>query len=311
MVPSTLTTVVRPLGQNAALRDRTVEPAGLLLEFEDVPVLIHAFRRMVRELAYDVCEMAVTTYLCAREHGVRFTALPVFPVRGLHHGAIVHNVEAGIGGPADLAGRRVGVNRGWTVTTGVWARGILADYYGLDLDEVTWVLSGDEHVRTYRPPANVVPAGAGKDLAEMLLAGEIDAAIGIAVDHPDVCTLIPDADAAAATALDRDGFYPINHLIVVRDDVLEREPTAARELTRAFTAAKDRYVDLLTAGLDGPTPDDRLNQQVMERTGADPLPYGVATNRAMLERLMGYAVDQDIVRHPVSVDSVFATPGAP
>src|SRR5215216_3457061 len=191
-----LTTVTRTQGNNAALKDGTVTPDGFELEFEEVPVLIKAFRRMVRGLEFDVCELALTTYLCAKEHGARFTALPVFLARGFHHAAIVANTRV-VREPKDLEGKRVGVNRGYTVTTGVWARGILADEYGVDLDRVTWVLSGDEHVAEYRPPANVVPMPAGGNLAEMLAAGDLAAAIGIESDSPDVAPLIPDPDRAA------------------------------------------------------------------------------------------------------------------
>ena len=81
--------------------------------------------------------------------------------------------------PKDLEGKRVGVNRGYTVTTGVWARGVLQTEYGVDLSSITWVLSSDEHVAEYRPPANVVPMESGKTMAQMLIAGEIVAAIGI------------------------------------------------------------------------------------------------------------------------------------
>ena len=117
-----LKTVTRTQGNNAALKDGTVTPMGCVMDFEEVPVLVHAFRRMVRGLEFDVCEMALTTYLCAREHGVRFTALPIFLVRAFHHGAILHNLNFPVGDPRELEGRRVGINRGYTVTTGVWAR---------------------------------------------------------------------------------------------------------------------------------------------------------------------------------------------
>src|SRR6266571_4772075 len=140
-----LKTVTRTQGNNAALKDGSVTPQGFAFEFEEVDPLIRAFRRMVRELEYDVCELAFTTYLCAKAYGKPFTALPIFLVRGFHHGAIVCNTKAGIHEPRDLEGKKVGVNRGYAVTTGVWARGILADEYGVDLHRVTWVLSGDEH----------------------------------------------------------------------------------------------------------------------------------------------------------------------
>lgn len=186
-----LRTVTRTQGNNAPVTSGTIRPAGFSLAFVDVPVLPSAFRRMVRWNAYDLCEMAFTTYLCAKEHGKPFTALPIFLVRGFHHGAIVYRPGSGFRGPADLAGRRVGVSRGYTVTTGVWARAILHAEYGVDLDTVTWVLSGDEHVAEFCPPANVVPMTGGATLADLLLAGELDAAIGIPPDHPDLAPLIP------------------------------------------------------------------------------------------------------------------------
>ena len=138
-----LKTVTRTQGNNLALKEGTVVPAGFELDIEEVPVLVDAFRRMVRGLEYDVCEMALTTYACAREHGTPFTALPIFLVRAFHHGAIVVNTTLGITHPRQLEGRKVGVNRGWTVTTGLWARSILQHQYDVDLTKITWVLSGE------------------------------------------------------------------------------------------------------------------------------------------------------------------------
>src|SRR5205809_4543336 len=159
-----LKTVFRPDGHIAPLKDGTVKPRTFDIEYEDVPVLIAAFRRMVRGLEFDVCEMAITTYICAKAHGKRMTAVPVFLVRAFHHGAILVNTKAGIARPKDLEGKKVGVNRGYTVTTGVWARSILQEEHGVDLSKITWVLSGDEHVAEYKPPANVVPIAPGKKM---------------------------------------------------------------------------------------------------------------------------------------------------
>lgn len=301
-----LLTVTRTQGNNRALKDGEVVPDGFPLTFEEVPVLVDGFRRMVRELAYDVCEMALTTYLTAREHGVRFTALPVFLVRGFHHGAILVREDAGITSPRDLAGGRVGVNRGYTVTTGVWARAIMALEHGLDLDSVTWVLSGDEHVESYRPPANVVPAGPGKKLADMLLAGELDAVVNTKVDHPGVVPLIPDPEEAGYFALRSRGLYPVNHLVVVKDEVLQARPGAAAALFDAFAASKRRYVERLSAGA-AETADDRMYARVMAETGlVDPLPYGIEPNRAVLELLVEQAAAQHILAEPVDLDSLFA-----
>lgn len=111
-------------GHTKALKDGTVTPRTFEFDFEEVPTIVSAFRRMVRGLEFDISEMAITTYICARAHGKRFTAIPVFVMRAFHHGAILHNVKSGIKSPKDLEGRKVGVNRGYTVTTGLWARSI-------------------------------------------------------------------------------------------------------------------------------------------------------------------------------------------
>lgn len=306
MAPVHLTTVTRTQGNNQALKDGSVTPGGFALDFHEVPVLVHAFRRMVRELEFDVCEMAFTTYLCARAHGKRFTALPIFLVRGFHHGAIVRGHASDIRTPTDLEGRRVGVNRGYTVTTGVWARGILQDEYGVDLDRVTWAPSGDEHVAEYRPPANVVPLPPGADLETLVATGELAAAVGIEATHPRLAPLIPDPEEAAFAALQRRGCYPINHLVVVRDDVLDAHPELAVALFDAFAAAKQRYVERLRADtIEAPTRTDLMYQRVMKITGEDPLPYGITPNRAMIEQLISYAVRQRILDRPPAVTDLF------
>jgi len=296
--------VTRTQGNNLALKDGRVTPRGFSLDFQEVPVLVQAFRRMVREHEFDVCEMAFTTYLCARAHGKRFTALPVFLVRGFHHGAVVRHATGGVHTPADLEGRRVGVNRGYTVTTGVWARGILRDEYGVDLDRVTWVRSGDEHVAEYRPPANVVPMPAGESLDTMLAKDEVAAVVGVEATGPDIAPLIPDAEEAGFEALRRRGLYPINHLVVVKDELLEAHPDLAAAVFEAFAAAKRQYVDRLRAGA-AETPTDRMYARVMEITGDDPLPYGIAPNRPMIEQLIEYAVRQRILDRPPAVEDLF------
>lgn len=309
-MPVQLSALSRTQGNNRRLKDGSVAPEGFPLEFQEVPVLVQGFRRMVRELAYDVSEMALTTYLTAKEHGVKFTALPIFLVRGFHHNAIVVRRGSGLTHPGQLAGKRVGVNRGYTVTTGVWARAIMANQYGLDLDTVTWVLSGDEHVQSYVPPSNVISAAAGRTLEQMVLDGELDAAIGVKAGSPDLVPLIPDADQAALAALQKTGFYPINHLVVIRDEVLEAHPEAAVAVFKAFAESKRQYLaDLKAGALAEPDSADRLHLQVLEATGwDDPLPYGVEPNREVLEDLMEQASRQHILTRKVKLDELFAEP---
>lgn len=307
MTERRLKTVARTQGNILALKEHTVSPHTCTLDFVEVDPLIAAFRRMVRGNEFDVCEMAITTYLCARAHGKPFTALPIFLVRAFHHGAILYNTKAGIASPKDLAGKKIGVNRGYTVTTGVWARSVLQDECGVDLDSVTWVLSGDEHVAEYRPPSNVVPIEAGRKMSDMLASGELAAAIGIEVEHPDVKPLFPDSLESGLAALRSRGHYPINHTVVVRDELLDAHPDLAADLFNAFAEAKRLYVDRLKQGqIEKPTSVDALHRRVMEVTGADPLPYGIEPNRRVLEDLVRHALTQHIISQPVSLNELFA-----
>jgi len=298
--------VTRTQGNTRAIKDRTVTPAMCRLDFEEVPVIADAFRRMVRGLEFDVCEMALSTYVCARVHGKRFSALPIFPVRAFHHKAIVCGRHTGIDSPAGLAHREVGVNRGYTVTTGVWARSILQREYGVDLDSITWIVSGDEHVAEYKPPSNVLRLTPGEDMAALVASGALVAGIGLDPGSAGLRTMIPDAADAGWSALRNRGFYPINHVIVVRDEVLSAYPGVAADLFDAFTRAKHEYVDALAhRRVPAPTPTDEFYLRVMEITGADPLPYGIAPNLAVLEGFVTDLVRQGIIARPVSVHSLF------
>ena len=286
-----------------ALKNGSVKPRGFDFDFEEVPVIIKAFRRMVRTQDFDICELAMTTYLCSRAFGKPFTAIPVFPMRAFHHGAILCHSNGGVTTPRNLEGRQVGINRGYTVTTGVWARSILQHEYGVDLNAITWVLSGDEHVAEYRPPPNTVPIVPGRTLEELLAAGKIAAAIGVQIDSPDLKPLIANAKEAGFEALRRTGHYPINHTIVVRNDVLAANPGLAEELFDAFVEAKRQYVERLRSGqIESPDP---VHTRVMAAIG-DPLPYGIEPNRAMIESLVQYAVEQKILARPFAVEELFA-----
>jgi 4,5-dihydroxyphthalate decarboxylase len=301
-----LKTVFRPLGHTNALIDGTVTPKGFTMDYENVEPLIAAFRKMVRGSEYDICELAVTTYLTAKSYGKKFTAIPVFPARQFHHGACVVNKNAGIKTPKDLEGKKIGVSRGYTVTTGVWIRGILAQEYGVDLSKITWVLSGDEHVEEFKAPANVIPIEKGKKMEDMVISGELAGAVNMEIDHPDVVTLIPDAQGAAMTALKERGLYPINHTVVIRDELLDAHPGLAKNVFEAFSAAKTIYVEKLKAGtVDNPTKADDANKKLMGIIG-DPFPYGVAPNKSVLEKLMDTAMKQGIIKAPLSMEQIFA-----
>ena len=295
----TLNVAIANYGHTKALQDGSIKSDKVALEHLEVSPITTAFRRMVRGLEYDVAEMALSTYLCALTYQKPMTALPVFVLRRFEHGGIVYNTKSGIKTPADLAGRRVGV-RSYTLTPGVWVRGILQNAYGVDLDQVTWVLVGDEHVAEYVAPPNVVSAPPGSDLAAMLLSGEVDAAIGAGnVDSPDVQPLIPDARIAAIDYFNSTGVYPISHTVVIKDQLLQDNPWLAEELFSLFQGAKEQYL----GGLSG-SGDDAM-RQMQQVIGQDPLPYGVAANRQTLERFIQFNVEQKIIPQSVVVEDIF------
>jgi 4,5-dihydroxyphthalate decarboxylase len=299
-----LTTAIATYPHTRGLKDGSVAVPGVALEHVEISPITGAFRRMCRGLEFDVCEMAITTYLTARAHGTPFTALPVFVLRQFHHAPIVVNARSGVASPRDLEGKKVGV-RAYTVTTGVWVRGILATEYGVDLDAITWVVNDEEHVLEYRHPPNVVRLP-GANLAEMVARGELAAAIGVgAVDSPDVRPLIPNASEAAAAWYRRTGIYPINHTVVVKDSLLEADATLAPRLFGAFRDAKAAFLRQLASGAELAA-DARALAERRRLVGDDPLPSGVAPNRSALDAVIRFAHDQKILPRLVKPEDVFA-----
>ena len=209
MTKRVLKTVTRTQGNNRALKAGEITLPDFELDFEEVNPLPRAFRNMVRDQAYDVSEMALTTYVTAKAYGVPITAIPVFLVRQFHHKGIVVSRKASIETARDLEGQRVGVNRGYTVTTGVWARAVLADEHGVDLSKITWARSGEEHVPDWRLPPNVEELGGEGSLEEQLARGDLPAAVGLVADET-TRGLITDPFAAGLAALKSRGFYPID-----------------------------------------------------------------------------------------------------
>ena len=298
-----LKTAVATYAHTKALKDGSVTAPGVRLEHVEVSPIVAAFRRMVRTLGFDLSEMAITTYLTAKAHGKAFTALPVFVMRQFHHTPIVFNVKSGVKSPKDLEGKKVGV-RAYTVTTGVWARGILATEYGVDLDKVTWVVVDEEHVQEYQKPANVMERP-GANLGEMLVKGELAAAIGVgAVDSPDVKTLLVSPREAEAAWYRKTGIYPVNHTVVVKDSLLQSDPTLAPRLFGAFKDAKAVFLKQMDSGATLPA-DAQAIAQRRSVVGDDPLPYGLARNRKALAAIIQFARDQKILPHAVTPEDMF------
>jgi 4,5-dihydroxyphthalate decarboxylase len=273
--------VIGSTGLTKPLIDGTVQADGLELQFVQVDPITSAMRRMVRNLEFDICEMALSSYLCAKSYGKPITAIPVFLKRSFHHGSIVCNANSGIKTPKDLEGRTVGVNRGYTVTTGLWARGILQAEYGVDLKTITWAATDDEHVAEYQAPANVDYSCRGKAVTDLLRSG-IGAAVGdIRPDPPDIQRLIPDARDAGFAYFRKTGVYPINHAVVIKDSLLTEEPQLAQVLFMAFEKSKKIYLAHLDAG---------QNLSVADETA-----FGVGANRKAIETIVQFAVDQQII----------------
>src|SRR5689334_6712607 len=180
-----------------ALKSGRVSSPLVTFDFADVKVINTQFKAVVRELKYDFAELAIATYLQGREYGKPYVLLPATVMgRGQHH-TIFYNADRGPLTPSDLHGKRVGV-RAYTVTTGMWVRGILAGDYGVDLESVTWVTFEEPHVAEYRDPGNVERAPVGKELKQMLLDGDVDAAIlGDIVEQGPLKHLFPDHTAEA------------------------------------------------------------------------------------------------------------------
>jgi len=219
-------------GHTAALRSGQVGSSLLRLEFADVSPINRAFAPMVRDGCFDVCEMAIATFLQAKAYGKPLVLLPVTLAARFQEGALLCRADSPLRGPADLAGRRVGV-RAYSQTTGMWLRGILADDYGVHLDEVQWVTFEDAHVAEYRDPPWAERAPAGADMLSLLRAGDLDAVIvgNDLPDDPGLRTVFPDPAAAGEAFRQRHGFVPVNHLLTVRRDLAGR-PDLVAELLR-------------------------------------------------------------------------------
>jgi 4,5-dihydroxyphthalate decarboxylase len=321
-----LTTALRTHGHTAALKSGTVPVRGATLSYIEVEPQILAFRRMVRHVAYDVCELAPTTYVIAKAYGAPFTAIPIFFERRFHHAGLLVRDDAGIREPKDLEGKKVGV-RAYSVTTGVWTRGILVNEFGLDSSRVTWVVDDEEHVTQFKLPPNVRHVPEGKSLASMMASGEIQAGFaanaGIGREGPPKAgwqakerkqtssyrELFADPDGLGAEWFRRTGIYPMHSTLVIKDEILRANPWLAKAMFEAFQESKQRYVDRLRKGESGGKNDQRYLKQ-MKVVGDDPLPYGLEVNRRSIETLVLYAFQQGLIPRMLSVDELFVNPDA-
>jgi len=264
-----------------ALKDGAVRSDRVALEFIPHSPTNAAFKPMVREQAFDVCEMAIVTYLMAKAYNKPMVLLPAAMLGRFQHGYALYNASRGTLTAADLAGKRVGI-RSFTTTTGAWIRGILANDYGVDLAGIRWVTFEDPHVAEYVDTTERAPAG--KKILQMLLDGELDAVLGETSDEPRLKPLFADPAAAAEQWHRKHGVTPVNHLVVVTGQLARSNPDAVREVYRLLKESK---------------------ASAPAKAGPDFAPFGVDANRKALALITEYASQQALIPRRFSVDELF------
>ncbi len=259
----------------------------LALDFVEVKPMHTAFKPMVREHAFDASELALVTCLQAKVYNKGLTLLPATMLSRFQHGTVLYNAERGTLGPADLAGKRIGV-RSYSQTTAVWIRGILQNDEGVDFSGVQWITFEDGHLAEFADPPGVIRAGPGQDITRMLIDGEIDAAIyGAAMPKDErLKSVVADPDAAATIWYTRHHLVPVNHMVAVTDELAGANPEAVVELYRLLEAGKR------AAGPPAPGEPDTT-------------PFGKDANRPCLELLISYAGQQGLLPRPLSVDELW------
>ena len=282
----TLHTMLGNYPNTQALKKGEIRSDLVDFDFAEVKVANNLFKQIVRDAKYDFAELAIVTYLQAKAAGKPYILLPAVLVsRGQHH-TIAYNAERGPLEPSDLAGKRVGV-RAYTVTTGTWVRGILAEDYGVDLDKVEWITFEDPHVAEYVDPKAIKRAPPGKELVQMLLDGELDAAVvGDKLSDPRLKHLIPDAEGAALKWAQRHGGVPINHMAVVRTELSKSRPDVVKELFHLLVMSKRSAKPAANSALD-------------------PLRFGVEACRPTLEVIIDYCARQGLIPRKLAVDELF------
>jgi 4,5-dihydroxyphthalate decarboxylase len=304
-----------------ALYTGDVKPEGIDLNFLVMDNPRDIFDRMSNRLEFDACEMSSSEYVTRfAAKKLPFVALPVFPSRVFRHGFIVVNRRF-VKSAKDLEGKRVGVPL-YTQTAALFIRGLMQHDLGIDLAKIEWVQGavnepggyGSPSVMPMLKPVNIRPNDSGKSLSDLLEAGDIQAIIGSNLPralkrNPDVVRLFPDFRAREKDYYQRTKIFPIMHLVVIRNDVYEKNPFVATSLYNAFCKAKDiarekmRISGTLRYMLPW-LPDDV--EEIDTLFGGDCWPYGVEPNRITLEALVGYMVDQGLIAEKIPVEKLFA-----
>jgi 4,5-dihydroxyphthalate decarboxylase len=281
---ATLQTLLAAYPNTGALRQGELRSSLVNFAFADVKIANKAFKALVREQKFDLGELAIVTFLQAKVYGKPYVLMPAVVVaRGQHH-TILYNPERGHLNPGDLNGRKVGV-RAYTQTTGAWVRGFLQEDYGVDFRRVQWITFEDPHVAEYADPPWVQRAPQGNQLVQMLLDGEIDAAI-FGSENPEGTPfqlLIPDAAQVATRWAEKHGGVPINHMMVIKESIARARPDVVTEV----------YSMLKQSAAAGP----------LKNPGV--LRFGVEAVRKSLEAIIQYSERQGLIPRRLSVDELF------
>ena len=269
-------------------------------------------RRMLRNAEFDVCELSLAGYLLEREAAHRFTAIPVFPHRRFRHGYVVINTSCGIVKPADLNGKRIGL-RSLRNSAGLWMRGILQEHYGVDLGSIEWWCQEEEEI-AIKPAAwmKVHRVPAGRNIDEMLVAGELHAAVypetlpSQRKRSPEVGLLFADPKAAEIEYYRKTGIFPIMHTIVISNEILAAYPWAAVSLAQGFQQAKEacyrRMRNPRVLALAWAEEHFKEQQAVF---GDDPWPYTLEENRVNLEVAIRYAYQEGMIAQQPRIEELF------
>jgi 4,5-dihydroxyphthalate decarboxylase len=283
-IPLTLQTLLASHPTTSALRSGQLQSPLVNFVFADIKPANKGFKPLVREQKFDLGELAIVTFLQAKAYGKPYVLMPAVVVaRGQHH-TIFFNPERGHLNPSDLNGRKVGV-RAYTQTTGAWVRGFLQEDYGVDFRSIQWITFEEPHVAEYTDPPWVRRAPEGKQLLQMLLDGEIDAAI-FGSENPEgtpLKPLIPNAAEVAARWADNHGGIPINHMMVIKESITQTRPAVVREVYRL----------LKESAAAAPSGEQTV------------LRFGVEAARKSLETIIQYAEWQRLIPRRFSVDELF------
>jgi len=309
-----LTLACGPYDRTQALRDGTIRPEGIELNYVTLqPAEI--FWRMLQYKEFDASEMSLSNYTTLVSGGASpFVAIPVFPSRVFRHGYFFINTEKGISTPADLKGKRGGVPE-YSMTAAVYMRGLLQHEYGVEPGDVEWVQGRAPRLRHALPPGvRLTQAAPGAELGDLLERGEIDFLVtannplSFRRGAPNVRRLFPDYRALEQDYYRRTRIYPIMHTVVIRRDILERDPWVAMNLYQAFCRAKEHcYRMLLETG--SPKASFAWLQPMIEEEqaiiGPDWYPYGIEQNRASIEALLQYTSEQGLSERRLAIDELF------